>query len=73
MGRTAARVRGAGVFPPNLGDQEYLVGRGVGLVVERLRVLVPAGAARKFSSPELTFCADSYSVSIPIPCYRSGT
>ena len=29
------------------------------LVIERLRVRIPAGAAGEFSSPELTFCADS--------------
>ena len=34
--------------------------------IEMLQVLVPAGAARDFFfSPELTFCADSYLVSIP--------
>ena len=43
------------------------------LVIERLRVRVPAGAAGAFSSPESTFCADSYSVFVPPPCYRSGT
>ena len=37
----------------------------VGLVIERLRVQVPAGAAGEFNSPELNFCADSYSVSVP--------
>ena len=26
-----------------------------------------------FSDPELSLCADSYSVSVPPPCYRSGT
>ena len=31
-----------------------------GLVVERLRVRIPASAAGEFSSPELTLCADSY-------------
>ena len=31
--------------------------------MERLRVRLPAGAAGEFSSPELTFCAESYSVS----------
>ena len=30
-----------------------------------------AGAAGEISSPELTFYA--YSVSVPLPCYRSGT
>ena len=29
--------------------------------------------AGEFSSPELTLCADSYSVSVPPPCYHSGT
>ena len=37
-----------------------LVGKSVGLVIERLRVRIPAGAAGEFSSPELTLCADSY-------------
>ena len=36
-----------------------------GLVIERLRVRIPAGAAGEFSSPELTLCADSYLVSVP--------
>ena len=44
-----------------------------GLVIERLRVRIPAGAAGEFSSPELTLCADSCAVSVPPPCYRSGT
>ena len=30
-----------------------------GLVIERLRVRIPAGAAGDFSSPEVTLCADS--------------
>ena len=34
---------------------------------------MPAEAAREFSPPELTLCADSYSVSVPPPYYRSGT
>ena len=34
---------------------------------EKLRVQIPAGAAREFSSPESTLCADSYSVSVPSP------
>ena len=42
-------------------------------VIERLRVRIPAGAAGEFSSPEFTLCADSYSVSVQSPCYRSGT
>ena len=44
-----------------------------GLVNERLEVPIPAAAAGEFSSPELTVCADSYSVSVPPQCYRSGT
>ena len=36
-----------------------------GLVIERLWVWIPAGAAAEFSSPELTLCDDSYSVSVP--------
>ena len=42
-------------------------------MVERLRVRVPAGAVGEFSSPELTFCADSYSVSFPPRFKHSGT
>ena len=52
---------------------QQLVGKSAGLVIERLRVRIPAGAAGKFSSPELTLCADSYSVFVPPLCYRSGT
>ena len=33
-----------------------------GHVIKKLRVRVPAGAAENLFSPELTFCADSYSV-----------
>ena len=33
----------------------------------------PGDAAGEFPSPELTLCADFYSVSVPPPCYRSGT
>ena len=29
---------------------------------------IPAGAAGEFSSPELSLCADSYSVSVPLLC-----
>ena len=36
-------------------------------MIESLRVRIPAGAAGEFSSPELTLCADSYSVSVPPP------
>ena len=41
--------------------------------MERLRVRLPAGPAGEFSSPKLTVCVDSYSVSVPPPCYRNGT
>ena len=41
-----------------------LVGKSAGLVIERLRVRILAGAGGEFSSPELTLCADSYSVSV---------
>ena len=34
-------------------------------MIERLRVRIPAGAAGEFSSPELSLCANSYSVSVP--------
>ena len=42
-------------------------------MIERLWVQILAGMAGEFSSPELTLCADSYSVSVPPPCYCSGT
>ena len=38
-------------------------------MIERLRVRVPAGAAGEFSPPVLTFCTDSYSVSVPPPVF----
>ena len=41
--------------------------KSAGLVIERLRVRIPAGVAEELSSPELTLCADSYSVSVPPP------
>ena len=47
--------------------------KSVKLVIERLRVRILAGAAEEFSSPELSLCADSYSVSVPPPCYHRGT
>ena len=36
-------------------------------MIERLRVRIPAGAAGDFSPPELTLCADSYSMSDLLP------
>ena len=44
-----------------------------GLVIEKLRARIPAGTAGDCSSPELTLCVDCYSVSVPPPCYLSGT
>ena len=55
------------------GEPGKFVGKSAGLVIERLRVRIPAGAAGEFSSTELTLCADYCSVSVPPPCYRSGT
>ena len=49
------------------------MGAGIACWLERrtrdrkVRVRIPAGAAGEFSSPELTFCADSCSVSVPPP------
>ena len=48
-------------------------GKSTGLVIERLRVRIPAEAAGEYSFPELTLCADFYSVSVPPPCYRNDT
>ena len=42
-------------------------------MIERFRIRIPARATGEFSSPELSFCADSYSVSYPTPCYHNGT
>ena len=41
-------------------------------MIERL-VRIQVEEAGEFSSPELTLCADSYSVPVPPPCYRCGT
>ena len=47
-------------------EPRQLAAKNIELVIERLRVRIPAGAAEEyFSSPELTFCADSYSVPVP--------
>ena len=51
----------------------YLVGNSAVLMIERLRVRIPSGAAGEFSSPGFTLCADSYSVPVPPPYYRNGT
>ena len=45
--------------------------QSAGLVIERLRVRIPAGAAGEFSAPELTLCS---LIRCPShPCYRSDT
>ena len=41
-------------------------------MIERLRVRIPTGAAGEFSSPELTLCDDTYSVSVPLLYYHAG-
>ena len=48
--------------PYQFREPGQLAGYSAGLVIERLRVRIPAG---EFSSPELTLCADSYLVSVP--------
>ena len=58
---------------PSRREPGQLVGKGTGLEIEKLRVRFPAEAAEEFSSPVSTLCADSYSVSVPSLCYRSGT
>ena len=35
-------------------------------MIERLRVLIPAGVVGEYSSPELAVCTDSYLVSVPL-------
>ena len=52
---------------------EYPVGKNAGLVIQSLRIRIPAGAVGEFSSLESTLCADSDSVFVPSPCYFSGT
>ena len=49
------------------------VGKSTRLVIERLRVRILAEAVGENSSLELTFCTDSYSVSVPSPCYCNDT
>ena len=55
---------------------DHVTGFGIAQLPQRRsgdRVRIPAEAAGECSSPELIFCADSYSVYVPPPCYRSGT
>ena len=52
------------------------IGAEIAQLVEpraRDRVRIQAEAAGEFSYPDLNFCVDSYSVSVPFPYYRSGT
>ena len=55
------------------GGSGLLSGWTAGLAIGRPRVRIPKGAAGEFSSPELTFSVDSYLISVPPACYRSGT
>ena len=41
-------------------------------MIEWLRVRILAGGVGEFSSPELTLCADFYSMSVSPPCNSSG-
>ena len=41
--------------------------------VRRVASSNPGRSGGRIFSPELTLCADFYSVSVPPPCYRSGT
>ena len=52
-------LRGGGCMGMEVGVDSSVV-RGAGLLIERSRVRIPAGAAGEFSSPGSTFCADSY-------------
>ena len=42
-------------------------------MIERLQIQIIVEMAGECSSPELTFSADSYAMSVPPPCYYSGT
>ena len=54
------------------GELGWLVGKNTRLVIEKLQVRSTAGVVGELYSPELTLCADSYSVSVLPPCYRRG-
>ena len=52
-----------GIFLPSfilLLGSEVAQWESAGVIIKRSQALVPAGAAGEFSSPWLTFCADSY-------------
>ena len=62
-----SREQGANIVSKNVSatSPELLVGKSAGLVIERLRVRIPAG---EFASPELSLCVhSSYSVPVPSP------
>ena len=73
--KAGIRLRSSGISPVGIVPWKpgWLVDKSAGLVIERLRVRIPAGAAGELSSPEPTLCADSYSVSFSSPPYRSHT
>ena len=54
------------IFELNI-DAEVGIAQIARLVIERSLVRFPAGLAGDFSSLGLTFCADSYWVSVPPP------
>ena len=66
LGSADAEIKVYSVENPELINVLPLTGVGMaqwqsnGLVIERSRVRVPAGAAGEFSSPGLNFCAGSY-------------
>ena len=55
------------------GEREWLSGYSSGLVIERSRVRVAAGAAREFFSGGHLSVLTLISVSVSTPCYRSST
>ena len=54
-------------------NKDSSVDKRARLVIGRSQVRFSTEAARELSAPELTFCADSFSMPVPPPCYRSGT
>ena len=65
-------------FTPAFSNSNWSMGsrdsqQSARLIIKILWVGILVGAAGEFSSPELTLCANSYSVSTPPPCYHSGT
>ena len=69
--RNATDVRGGKASKVNLNsdllEDGIAFGKSAGLMIEMLRVRIPAEAAGEFSSPVLTFCTDSYSGVLSIP------